>query len=802
MKISLNWLNTYTGVELKAEEVADILTGTGLEVEAIEAHDVIKGGLRGLVVGEVMSKAKHPNADKLNLTEVNIGAGPYLKIVCGAPNVEAGQKVVVATVGTTIHPTEGEPFTIKRAKIRGEESEGMLCAEDEIGLGSDHGGIMVLDPKAKIGTPVAKLLGIQSDSILEVAITPNRTDAISHIGVARDLCAVLRIPVQHPIELRRIVGVGELPLKVELDKDGLCGRYSSVILQNVKVGPSPEWLRSRLESIGVKSINNVVDVTNFVMHEMGQPMHAFDYDKTGGEIEIKKARKGQKFTALDGNTYTLQGGELMVANQDNLLAMAGVIGGKEHSISDSTKNILLESAWFNAGAVRLSAKKHGIRTDSSYRFERGTDPNAPMHALKRAVQLIQEVAGGQGGCEPIDIYPKPVEAPKIHLSLHHLERFLGFAVKKETVVEVLQALDIRIIHDFSDVLEVEVPTYRTDVTREIDVVEEFLRIYGFENIPSTGVIAFGDTFPRKTKSHRLKVLISHQLASAGYNEIMNNSLTSTEALGFIDLPEDEVVKIMNPLSEDLSILRNNLLYGGLKTIAYNLNRQQTNLKLFEFGTSHTVQDGKFKETELLGIWLSGMNFENNWYEKSRKTDFYQLNAQVQNVLKRMNITPTEITDFHNRIFTSGLKYKYKNRVICEMGKVHQQLLKKIDIKQEVFYARINWEVVRDISNKNGIVFKEPSKFPAIQRDLALVIDRTVMLKDLMATVKMVQSPILENVSVFDVYEGKNLGEGKKSYGLTFNFRLQDRTLKNEEVDQVMQKLIANFEQNNGAVIRQ
>ncbi len=798
MKVSLNWLLDYVGEPLTAEKVAEILTQTGLEVEHIEQ---IGPRLDGLIVGEVKSKAKHPNADKLSCTKVDVGTGVLLDIVCGAPNVAEGQKVIVAPVGCIIHPSKGDAFEIKKAKIRGEVSEGMLCADDEVGLGESHDGIRVLPPNTPIGISVAEALGATSDAILEVAITPNRTDAISHMGVARDLCAFLRKPMVFPEYPGKFPNTDSLPISVQLDETGKCKNYYGLVVKNVKVGPSPKWLQNRLNAVGIRPINSIVDATNYVMLEMGQPLHAFDYDKTGGSIHLGMSKENDVFQALDGKSYTLSGQELMVQNESENLAMAGVIGGNSSSISLETKNILVEAAWFDASVVRAASKRFELKTDAAYRFERGTDPNGPKNAMLRVVSLILELAGGMVAGE-IQQYPHPVEGPQIHLSMFHLEKYLGFKVNKTDLKSILEHLDIRVIQDYSDVLLIQPPTYRTDVTREIDVIEEFLRIYGFENIPFTGVVSFGDTFPKKQQKYRIKQLTSFYLAGNGFFEILNNSLTSKEAIEFIDLPEDEIISLKNPLSEELSILRNNLLYGGLKTIQYNLARQQHHLKFFEFGISHTTRMNKYFETELLGIWLTGNNHEEHWYQQPQKSDFYQLNAIVHNIFKRLNIQTTDVSEFKNKIFNNGLKYKVKNRVLCEIGRVNQPLLKKMDIKQDVFYARINWEVVKEMATQEKISFHEPSKFPAMERDLALVVDQKVLFRDLQHSMQELEFADLESMNVFDVYEGKSLETGKKSYGLKFTFRNPSRTLKSEEVDQIMQKLMVTFEQQNGAIIRQ
>jgi phenylalanyl-tRNA synthetase beta chain len=798
MKVSLNWLKEYIGADLSPEKVSEILTQTGLEVEHVEN---IGPRLDGLIVGEVVAATKHPNADKLNCTQVSVGTDTLLNIVCGAPNVDVGQKVIVAPVGCLLHPSQGESFEIKKAKIRGEVSEGMLCADDEIGLGENHDGIHILPAETPVGISVAQALGSSSDTVFEVAITPNRTDAISHIGVARDIAAFLRIPVIYPEYPKKFPNSDTHPIAVDIQDLKHCGHYMAVVVKNVKVGPSPIWMQQRLNAVGVRPINNIVDATNYVMLETGQPLHAFDFEKSTGKIQIGNSIAGSTFEALDGKKYTLTGAELMVKNESEDLAMAGVIGGMSSSITDETKNILIESAWFDASIVRATSKRFELKTDAAYRFERGTDPNGPRYAALRVVSLILEIAGGMVGGET-EIYPNPIEAPQIHLSMFHLEKYLGFKVNKQDLKTVLEHLDIRIVQDYSDVLLVETPTYRTDVTREIDVIEEFLRIYGYENIPFTGVVAFGDTFPRKARQYRIKQLTSFYLANNGFFEIMNNSLTSKEAVDFIDLPEEEIISLMNPLSEELSILRNNLLYGGLKTISYNLSRQQHHLKFFEFGVSHTTRGGKFFETELLGIWLTGNNHEDHWYEAGKKTDFYQLNAMVHNIFQRLHIQPTEVSEFKNKIFNNGLKYKYKNRVICEIGRVNQPLLKKIDIKQDVYYARISWENIKEIASSERITFREPSKFPAVERDLALVVDKKILFRDLRQSMNSLEISELESMNVFDVYEGKSLDSNKKSYGLKFVFRNPTRTLKSEEVDQIMQKLMATFEQQNGAVIRQ
>ena len=819
MTISYNWLKNYLNINLSPEEVSVLLTDCGLEVESVEKFQTITGGLEGLVIGEVKTREKHPDADRLSITTVDVGTGELLNIVCGAPNVAAGQKVVVATIGANLYPSEGTPFEIKKSKIRGMLSEGMLCAEDEIGMGASHDGIMVLDPSVAVGTPAADYFKVETDFIFEIGLTPNRADAASHYGVARDLAAVLRTnphyaSMEVSLALPSVDGFkidnNNRNIAVEVKEELACARYSSLTITGVNVGNSPSWLQNRLKSIGIKSINNIVDVTNFVLHELGQPLHAFDADKINGDkILVQKVEKDTKFITLDKIERSLSENDLVICDAEKPLCIAGVFGGAASGVSESTKTIFLESAYFNAVSVRKTSKFHGLKTDASFRFERGTDPEITVYALKRAALLIQEIAGGVISSEITDFYPTPVQPFSIDFSYSRCHKLIGKTLANAVIKNIITALGINISSESSQGLTLAVPAFKVDVQRDVDVVEEILRIYGYNNIDIPVEVHSSLSYHPKPDKEKLQDLTSNLLSSQGFKEIMNNSLTKVEYSGYSeDIDKNQIVSILNPLSSDLNVMRQTLLYGGLEVIAHNQNRKNPDLKLYEFGKSYhlvkkeaTNVSKKYNELAHLNIWLTGRQMAESWNSQDGNVNFYQLKGAVLSVLNRLGISNLDYNEVNKDIFAYGLSIAVNKKVVVEFGLVNPKILKAFDINQEVFYADFNWNVLFELSGKTKIIFKELAKYPAVRRDLSLLIDKPVKFEQIEQLAFQSERELLKEVNLFDVYQGDKLPEGKKSYAVSFIIQDEEKTLTDKQIDKIMEKFQKSFQDKLGAVLR-
>ncbi len=827
MKISYNWLKEYVKTDLSPEEAGKLLTGCGLEVESIEKAETVKGGLEGMVVGEVKTKEKHPDADRLNLTTVDIGTGELLHIVCGAANVEAGQKVVVATVGAKLYPSTGEPFEIKKSKIRGAVSEGMICAEDEIGLGTSHAGIMVLDADAKPGTPAKEYFKIEEDYTIEIGLTPNRADAASHVGVARDLVAVLNtheatgeehLTLQMPDVSSFRVDNTSSKIEVTVEDPIACPRYSGLSISNVKVGESPEWIKKRLKAIGIRQINNIVDITNYVLHELGQPMHAFDADKIrGGKVIVKKLPNKTKFKTLDETERELSSEDLMICDAEGGMTIAGVFGGIESGVSENTTNIFLESAYFNSTSVRKSAKQHGLKTDASFRFERGADPNITVYALKRAALLIKEITGGEISSEIIDIYPHKVENFKVPFSFEKCDRLIGKHIDLEIIKKIILSLGIDIEHEGHDALLLSIPPFKVDVTREQDVIEEVLRIYGYNNIEIPTALNSSLSFSEKPDKEKIQNVIADLLSNNGFSEMMNLSLTKEEySLKVKSINPEHNVKMLNPLSSDLSVLRQSLLFSGLEIIAYNQNRKSADLKLYEFGKTYMAIKGDavkparmdepirtagYIETKHLSLFVSGRKTEERWNAKNEAVSFYSLKGAVNAVLERLGID-VKMNEFSSDLFSAGLSYTSNKKTIVEFGAVSKSVLKSMDIKNEVFYADFNWDLILEVVKKGkALMYAEVPKFPEVKRDLALLIDKAVKFEQLEQLAYQSEKSLLKSVNLFDVYEGDKLPAGKKSYALSFIIQDENATLTDKQIEKIMEKLIKTYQEKAGAEIR-
>lgn len=803
MKISNNWLSKYIKTGLKPSEISPILTDTGLEIEGMEEFVSVTGGLEGLVIGKVLSCQKHPNADTLSLTTVDIGADELLPIVCGAPNVGEGQTVVVAPPGVIIYPTDGEPFKIKRAKIRGEESQGMICAEDEIGLGTEHDGIIVIDANVKPGTPAKDYFKIEFDTVYEIGLTPNRGDATSHIGVARDLKAVLDKPVLWPsVEAFSVDKPGQ-SLKITVKNTEACPRYSGVCLDGLTVKESPDWLKNKLKSIGLTPINNIVDVTNFVLHETGQPLHAFDFDKIEGrEIIVDTRKEGSKFTTLDGVERTLHSTDLMINNKNDGMCIGGVFGGIKSGVTEQTTAIFLECAYFSMDWIRRTALAHGLKTDASFRFERGVDPEKTVYAMKRAALLMKEVAGGTISSDIYDIYPKPVEPVRVEVKYDHVTRLIGKEIPREEIHRILHQLDIMSENAHDDQFVAVIPAYRNDVTREADVIEEILRIYGLNNVElpdhlsSSFLAEFPETDPRFWRSK-----ISQTLNGKGFYEIMTNSLTKPEYSDLVkEINSEENIEILNKLSEDLGVLRQSMLFTGLEVVRFNLNRQQTDLKLFEFGKVYSRKNGEYIEAPRFSIFISGNTTIKDWRNRDHKSDFFDLKAIVFEIISSCtNAVIVEKTGT-NSIFSLNEDLFINDKLIASFGKVSGHILKKLEIKQEIFYGEIDWELLLRISS-NNIEFKEIPRFPEVNRDLSLVLNRNVSFADIKTVASKYDSRIVKKINLFDVYEGERIDKDKKAYAVSFVLQDEKKTLTDKEIDKTMRKLMDGFEKELGALIR-
>ncbi len=802
MKISYSWLKTYINTELSPEKMSLILTGTGLEVDGLEAVEHIKGGMQGLFIGEVLSCAKHPNADSLSITTVNIGTGDALQIVCGAPNVAAGQKVVVAPVGSTVYPSTGEPFAIKKAKIRGETSEGMICAEDEIGLGASHAGILVLPSEAVVGTPAAQYFGLESDPVFEIGLTPNRIDAASHIGVARDVAAVLNLEICLPKPPSIPTAAPTKSLPIDIQNTLLCPRFSGILIQNVQIAPSPDWLKKHLTAIGLTPINNVVDITNFVMHESGKPIHAFDASTLTKGIIVRPAHENEKITLLDKKDYTLSTSDIVIANgDDSAIALGGIMGGLAHSINAETTSIFIESAYFLPTAIRQTAKRHNLKTDASFRFERGADINATLPSIERATQLVLELCGGAAAASIIDVYPNPVPPPTITLHYAYLQKLLGITIPTQTILDILKKLDFEILSQTNENVSLAPPSYRTDVTAPADVAEELLRIYGYNNVHTTTQISYQAAYPLRTTKTQLQNQLSDTLAAQGYQEIMCNSLTASAYLHLDSDLKNTEITLENPLSEDLNILRPTLLWGGLQTIAHNANRQQKDLKIFEFGNTYHNANDTTTELYTMAMWICGQAEPDSWYNATRKTDFYQLNALLQKIFGTVNLTKLSTETSTNQQFSIGLCYKRGNQTIAEIGKVAPNVLKNFGIKQDVYYAQIYYQKLWEAFDQKKLRYTELPKYPSVRRDLALVINKSVEYTQLAAIAQKTERKLIKNVQVFDVYEGEKIGSDKKQYALSFILQDTEKTLTDAQIESTMNKLMHAFTTELGATIR-
>ncbi len=815
MNISLNWLNDYLKTGLPVEEICKILTSIGLEVGGYEKFESVKGGLKGLVIGEVKTCEPHPDSDHLHITTVDLGDGRLTPIVCGAPNVAAGQKVVVATIGTVLYDGDKE-FVIKKSKIRGQESEGMICAEDEIGIGTDHAGIIVLPADVKAGTPASEYYRITTDYVIEIDITPNRVDGASHLGVARDLAAYLKqnghIDYTLPSVEQYKADSTDAILSIEVKRPEACIRYAGVCIEGVTVKESPEWLRNRLKAIGLNPINNVVDITNYILFELGQPLHAFDKDKIkGNKVILRSFPTGTKFVTLDGMERELNENDLMVCNEEAPMCIAGVFGGIESGITENTQNVFLESACFDPVFVRKTARRHGLSTDASFRFERGTDPNIVIYALKRAALLIKELAGGKITSDIIDIYPAPVKDFEVEVKYSHIDRLIGKAIGKENIKKILTALEIKIVNESETTLLLHVPPYRVDVRREADVIEDILRIYGFNNIEVPSKVNSTLSYSPKPDDYRLKNVIADLLTGNGFNEIMNNSLTKASYFeGLETYKPENTVMLYNPLSSDLNAMRQSLLFGGLETIAYNINRKNNSLKLYEFGKAYTFhkKEGEdhlkqYREENHLALFLTGSKTTASWNTKEARSDFFTLKAYAEIVLTRLGFKTDALNVEENTqdILREGLDYTQNGKHLLTIGTVSPKLLKHFDIDQEVCYADFSWENLLKTLKNHTTVFTPLPKYPSVKRDLALLLDKKVSFKEVKELALRTEKTLLKAVTLFDVYEGEKLGAGKKSYAVSFTLQDDEKTLTDKQIEKIMNKLIGSYQHQLGAEIR-
>ncbi|HKL97002.1 MAG TPA: phenylalanine--tRNA ligase subunit beta [Paludibacteraceae bacterium] len=819
MNISYQWLKTYLATEVAPVELGKILTSIGLEVGAVETVQTIKGGLEGLVVGEVLTCEPHENSDHLHVTTVTIGEGESLQIVCGASNVAAGQKVIVATIGTVLYSGD-ESFTIKRSKIRGVESLGMICAEDEIGVGKSHDGIMVLPATTKVGMVAKDYFEIHDDTVIEVDITPNRADAASHFGVARDAATYFTVHNQ-PTALTKPsvdafrVAHKNLTIPVTVENSNDCPRYAGVTISNIHVKESPKWLQDRLNSVGIRPINNVVDATNYTLHAFGQPLHAFDADKIkGGKIRVKTVSEGTKFVTLDGVERKLSNQDLMICNAEEPMCMAGVFGGQDSGVTEQTTNIFIESAYFNPVTIRKTARRHGLNTDASFRYERGIDPNSTIYVLKSVALLIQELAGGDISSDIIDVYPTPIADFTVDVTLEKITALIGKEIPVDTIETIFKGLEMRILSKTDGTYQLGIPAYRVDVQRDVDVIEDIMRIYGYNNVEFSDSLKSNISYSQRPDSHKLENQISEQLTACGFNEILNNSLTKSSYYEKLaTYPIENCVKLMNALSHDLDVMRQTLLFGGLENIAYNINRQNADLKFYEFGNCYHYNGDKrtaenvlapYTEEYHVGLWLCGKRNLQSWLHTEEKVSFYELKAHVQNVLRRLGIElqKTTIIEFSNDLFSEGLNiYTLSGKLLATMGAVEPKLLKTLDINTPVYFADLQWKQLLKESAKHKVTYHEISKFPAVKRDLALLLDKQITFADVEKLARETERKLLKKVHLFDVYEGKNLEAGKKSYAVNFTLQDNEKTLNDKQIDGIMQKLIANFEEKLGAKLR-
>ncbi|XCF05231.1 phenylalanine--tRNA ligase subunit beta [Tamlana crocina] len=808
MKISYNWLKQFIKTDWTPEQTSELLTDLGLEVEGVENYQSVKGGLEGVVVGEVLTCEKHPNADKLKVTTVNIGNDEPLQIVCGAPNVAAGQKVPVATIGSTLYTADGEAWTIKKGKIRGEASHGMICAEDELGLGKSHDGIMVLDTDLEPGTPAADIFDIENDHVFEIGLTPNRADAMSHMGTARDLRAGL---VQKEINLELItpsvsafrVDNRTLKMDVDVKNKDLAPRYCGVTISGLRVKESPAWLKHRLKAIGIEPKNNVVDATNYVLHDLGQPLHAFDATKIiGNKIEVKTLKSGTKFTTLDGLERELHEDDLMICNAEKPMCIAGVFGGIDSGVTENTTSIFLESAYFNPVSIRKTAKRHGLNTDASFRFERGIDPNITEYALKRATLLIQELAGGEITSDIVDFYPNKIKDFEVRLSFENAKKLIGEEIPKETIKRILTSLDIKVNNVTETGLGLTVPAYRNDVEREADIIEEILRVYGYNNIKITEKLNASISTTSRFEDYKVQNVVGNQLVSQGFFEIMANSLTTPNYVALSEqLKEEHSISMLNPLSNDLSVMRQSLLFSGLEAVSFNINRKRSDLKLFEFGKTYHGYNDKREEFKHLSLFITGNQNAENWTNSAKKSDFFLMKGLIVSILERLGISRFKEAPITNDLFSEGLTLGLGKNKLVDFGLVKKSVLKHFDISQEVIYADFNWDAILDLVKHNKIKFTEIPKYPEVRRDFALLLDDNVTFESIYNIAKQSEKQLLKAVNLFDVYQGKNLPKGKKSYAVSFTLQDDKKTLTDKQIDKIMNKLQSNFEKQLGAELR-
>jgi len=808
MKISYNWLKQFIKLPEAPEATGELLTDLGLEVEGLDKFQSIKGGLEGIVVGHVLECKSHPNADKLQLTNVDLGNGEQVQIVCGAPNIAAGQKVPVATIGTTLYDENGEAWPIKKGKIRGEASFGMICSEKEIGFGQSHEGIMVMKDDLIPGTPVAEIFDVENDQVFEIGLTPNRADAMSHWGVARDLKAGYTqqgksLELITPSVSSFHVDNRSLKIQIQVEDSALAPRYCGVTISGLKVEESPKWLQNRLKAIGLGPKNNVVDATNYVMHELGQPLHAFDAGKiAGNEINVKTLKKGTKFTTLDDVERELHEEDLMICDANKPLCIAGVFGGATSGVTSATTQIFLESAYFNPVSVRKTAKRHALNTDASFRFERGIDPNITEYALKRAVLLITEIAGGEVTSDIDDLYPKKIEDFQVFLTFDKVNKLIGENLQQETIKSILASLEIRVNNVTETGMGLTIPSYRVDVQREADVIEEILRVYGYNNIKFGEKLNASVANSSKFEDYRLQNLIANQLVGQGFYETMANSLTTP---AYTELSEQlnasQNVKMLNPLSQDLSVLRQSMLYSGLESVSYNINRKRSDLKLFEFGKTYHDFNGSRVENKHLSIFISGNRNAERWNSTSGRTDFFLLKGVIQSIFQRLGIENLKPSAVKSDVFSEGLIFSSAKNNLVAFGVIRKKVLKHFDIEQEVLYADFNWDALLEVTKARKTSFSAIPKYPAVRRDFALLLNNNVSYEEIEQIALKTEKKLLKEVDLFDVYQGKNLPEGKKSYAVSFKFQDENKTLTDKQVDKMMKKLQHRFEEELQAELR-
>ena len=820
MNISYKWLKEYVDFDLTAQQVADALTSTGLEVDALEEVQSIKGGLKGLYVGKVLTCEAHPNSDHLHVTTVDLGKGEPSQIVCGAPNVAAGQKVIVADLGCVLYDGDKE-FVIKKSKLRGVESNGMICAEDEIGVGTSHDGIIVLPEDAVVGTPAAEYYNLESDWLIEVDITANRADGLSHWGVARDLYAWLKsngyeTKMHRPDCSKFTVDNHDLPIEVKIENTEACKRYACVSVSDCEVKESPEWLKNKLNTIGLRPINNIVDITNYVMMAYGQPLHTFDADMVKGhQIVVKTMPEGTPFQTLDGEEHKLSDRDLAICNAEDPMCIAGVFGGKGSGTYETTKNVVLESAYFHPTWIRKSARRHGLSTDASFRFERGVDPNGTIYALQQAAILCKELAGGKVSMEIVDVYPEKMENAVVDLSYQYVHGLVGKEIPTDKIKAICESLEMKVLEETAEGLKLEIPAYRVDVTRPCDVVEDILRIYGYNNveIPTQlkgSLVIKGD----EDQKHKLANIVSEQLVGEGFNEILNNSLTKGAYYeGHNAYAAENCVKIMNPLSTDLNVMRQTLLFGGLESVQHNVNRKRANLRFFEFGNVYTFDPEKanlddpmqaYKEQYHAALWLTGKRVEGSWAHANEESSFYELSAYVENILRRIGVKPGMIVrkKSENDIFSAGLTIENRGgKKLIEMGIITKKLLKQFGLDAPVFYAELNWTALMKVIKKNEVLYTEVPKFPAVSRDLALLVDNSVEFAQIEQIARATEKKLLKKVELFDVYEGDKLPAGKKSYAVNFILQDEEKTMGDKQIEAIMNKLIAQLKKQLNAELR-